>query len=173
MRGDSLSNHSTLSFGEWVELIPQVNEHGFSFTGISHDYDNKDSFVSLLRKQQAIHGLPGHLLPSSTYFFHHYSVKDLWAITKYINNTSNTNISSTDSIQPKNNDFLVYLNNNAHSDALLCHFRKDDNDTIVSAVGARMHVYYVADALLEIEKLSNTKSKRNCNVFDVFTRAVI
>lgn len=145
-----------MPFGGWIELIPHVNERSISFSGICHDFTQRNSFVNLLRQQKTINDIPGVRLPSTTYYYQHYAINDLASFSAFVASMVHSSTITASSGSQNNNLLYTLLKDEPSSDALACHFTTDKNRAATVACVKTSDISRSSDIL---QRISNQNSQ--------------
>lgn len=121
---DGIRSHTEM--GGWMEFDMKMNGDAIYFSGISHDTDTCLTFMNMLRKQQPVEEFPGHMLPSSTFFFSKRSATDMKAVFDFTAEQEYAQATYSDYIKERDVELLDYIGNNANGEVVTCLFQTID-----------------------------------------------
>ncbi|MEG1563198.1 MAG: DUF3352 domain-containing protein [Bacteroides sp.] len=126
--------HSQASLGGWTEFEIRMNGRSLYFSGTSHDTDTCLTFMNMLRKQQAIEGFPGDILPASTFLFSKRSVSDLQSMFNFTVGRDYAKTIHSNYIKVRDDELLRYLEANGGTEITTCLFVRKDTLPYPAAV---------------------------------------
>lgn len=116
---------SQASLGGWTEFDMKLNGDAIYFSGINHDTDTCLTFMNMLRRQQALEGFPGEMLPVTTFFFSQRSMSDLQAVLDFTGGQKFEDV-QPDSLKVYDEAFSTYLRENVNHHIVTCLFAYSD-----------------------------------------------
>ncbi|WP_455587212.1 DUF3352 domain-containing protein [Bacteroides sp.] len=151
--------HPQTALGGWTEFDMKLHGDAIYFSGVNHDTDTCLTFMNMLRRQQALEGFPGEILPSSTFFFSQRSITDLQSMLDFSGaDRVAEGMVHTDSLEVYDDAFLAYLKENVQHDIMTCLFAY--NDTVSRpAMVASLPVRDVIRAERMLKVLINNASR--------------
>lgn len=121
---DGIRSHTEM--GGWMEFDMKMNGDAIYFSGVSHDTDTYLTFMNMLRKQQPVEEFPGHMLPSSTFFFSKRSATDMQSVFDFTAEQEYAQATYSDYIKERDVELLDYMKDNANSEVVTCLFQTVD-----------------------------------------------
>lgn len=125
---------SYTEMGGWMEFDMKMNGDAIYFSGISHDTDTCLTFMNMLRKQQSVEEFPGHMLPSSTFFFSKRSATDIQSVFEFTAGQEYAQATYSDYIKDRDIELLDYIKNTANGEIVTCLFQTSDTVSRPNAV---------------------------------------
>lgn len=126
--------HSQAVLGGWTEFDMKLKEDALYFSGTSHDTDTCLTFMNMLRRQQAVEGFQGDLLPATTFFFYKRSVSDLQAMFDFMAVQEYAKATYSDDIKTRDGELFRYLKENGGAEIVTCLFLRADTVAHPAAV---------------------------------------
>lgn len=159
------------SLGGWTEFDMRMNGDAIYFSGISHDEDTCLTFMNVLRKQEAVEGFPGDILPAGTFSFSKRSANNWQAVFDFTACQEYATATYSDYIKDRDGELFGYLKENTVGEVVTCLFQPTDTLKEPAAVmsfpirditvAERMLQSFVEAAPKE-EKASSAPSKVLC-----------
>lgn len=137
-----------IPLGGWTEFDMRMKEDVIYFSGTSHDTDTCSTFMNMLRKQQAVEGFPGNLLPSTTFLFSKRSVSNWQAMYLFTAEQEYAKVAYSDVVKDRDEELLRYIQEHGGAEITTCLFRRSEEvDTVAPpAVVMTLPVASVAEA---------------------------
>ncbi len=150
MGKDDTPVHANLA--NWTEFEMKMNGRAIYFSGVSHDPDTCQTFLSMLRKQEPLKGFPNSTLPESTFFFCRRSVSNMEAMQNF---TDGQGLLPTGYIGECNAALTGYLKEQAGSNITTCLFLRDEEAPTPAAI-ISIPVYNISQAEQQLHRLLET-----------------
>ena len=113
--------------GNWTEFNMQMNGDAIYFSGVNYDQDTCVTFMNTLRKQAAIDGFPGEILPYTTFFFSNWSISDLRSLFRFTSQHEYARSTYSNYIMERDEELLDFLDNHAYHSLTTCFFSSPDS----------------------------------------------